>query len=135
MTSLLAGDAMSIDYSAFAFPKARVRALVKDEQQAKERTTDEKENAKARARANGRCEVQTLLSSVGRKKHYQRCERRDVHTHHLLGGIGRRNKGASILADNKLRVCDSCHSLITAHVLQPINGKHDAHTVRYWRSK
>lgn len=133
---------MAIDYSVFdgipgAIPKARVRALVKQDDKAKERTTDEKENAKARARANGRCEVQVLLSSVGRKKHYQRCERRDGHTHHLLGGIGRRNKGASILSDNKLRVCSDCHDLITRNVLQPTTaiGKHDAHTVRYWRSK
>jgi hypothetical protein len=55
---------MTIDYSGFAFPKGRVRALVKEEHAAKVRTTDEKENAKARKRAKKQCEVQEMVKGA-----------------------------------------------------------------------
>lgn len=126
---------MAIDYSGFKYCKSRVRALVKEEKHHAIALTDEKENAKARARAKGQCEVQVQLTSIGRKKQYQRCPNRDTQTHHLKGGIGRRNKGVSILADYKLRVCNSCHPLITGNILQPTTAEADAYTVKYWRSK
>jgi hypothetical protein len=128
---------MAIDYTdeRFAFPKSQVRALVKQAKDAQVKTTDEKENAKARKRAKGQCEVCITLSSTGRKSVAVRCERKDVHTHHLLGGVGRRNKGKSILADYKLRVCAECHELITRNILQPTTAEHDAYTVKYWRQK
>jgi len=127
--------AMSIDYSSFRFPKSRVRALEKGDKAAKIRLTDRSENAKARKRAEGRCEVCIVLSNVGRKSIAVRCERKDTQTHHLKGGIGRRNRGVSILAEYKLRVCDQCHELITRNILQPTNADHDAYTVKYWRSR
>lgn len=124
-----------IDYSQFAFPKSRPVALDKADKQKAIESRDKAENAKAKKRANGRCEVIVVLDSVGRKKATARCERKDVETHHLIGGIGRKNKGDSILAEYKLRCCMECHSLITKKILKPTTATHDAATVRYWRSK
>lgn len=126
---------MAIDYSGFKYCKSRVRALVKEEKHHAIALTDEKENAKARARAKGRCEVRVIYDSRSRKSAAIRCGRIDRHTHHLLGGVGRRNKGKSILADFKLRVCAECHELITRNILQPTTAEHDAYTVKYWRQK
>lgn len=127
---------MAIDYSVFAIPKSRVKALDRDDDRKKLAVEDKKESAKARKRANGQCEVQTVLvGTAGRKAVALRCERTDRETHHLIGGIGRRNKGKSILADYKLRVCSECHAAITANILRPTTAEHDAMTVRYWRAK
>ena len=64
-----------------------------------------------------------------------RCKQRAVENHHLIGGIGRRNQGRSILAKHRLDVCKVCHAEITNHVLVPVDGtkKDDAATVRYER--
>jgi hypothetical protein len=129
---------MAIDYTdaRFAFPKSRVKALEKQDKDRELATQDEKENKKARKRAKGQCEVQVLLVNVvGRKQMAIRCTWKDSQTHHLLSGIGRRNKGASILADWKLRVCDQCHAEITGKILKPTTAEADAHTITYWRSK
>jgi hypothetical protein len=126
---------MAIDYSGFPFPKSRPVALERTEKRRTIASKDDAENAKARKRAKGQCEVRTVLNSVGRKSQAVRCEAKDTQTHHLKGGIGRRNVGDSILAEHKLRVCEKCHTAITGNVLQPTTAKHDAHTVRYWRSK
>jgi RNase P subunit RPR2 len=64
-----------------------------------------------------------------------RCTRKDSQTHHLKGGIGRRNRGVSILADWKLRTCDQCHTDITGKILKPTTAEADAHTIKYWRAK
>lgn len=117
---------MAIDYSRSAIPKGTVTALDKAEARRELAKVDREENAKVRARAGGKCEVRDL---------HVRCWRKDVHTHHLLGGIGRRNKGKSILAAYKLRVCAICHADIHAKVLRPTTATHDAATVRYWRSR
>ena len=121
---------MAIDYSRLAYPKSRPKALDKDDRDKALAAKDTAENAKARQRAKGRCEVR-VPGSFGDF----RCLNRDTQTHHLLGGIGRRNKGKSILADYKLRVCDECHKAITAKILKPTTAVHDAHTVRYWRAR
>lgn len=127
---------MAIDYSGLAFPKSRPKALEKEEKQHALALKDAKENTKARKRAKGQCEVRIVLVNVsGRKSISLRCTRKDSQTHHLIGGIGRRNRGVSILADWKLRVCDQCHADITGKILKPTTAEADAHTIRYWRSR
>jgi hypothetical protein len=123
---------MAIDYSGFAFPKGRVKALDKADKQKAIEAKDRAENAKAKKRAGGRCEV---LELVGRNKAAFACPHKDTETHHLIGGIGRRNKGKSILAEYKIRVCKECHAAITANILRPATAEHDASTVRFWRSR
>jgi hypothetical protein len=121
---------LAVDYSQLAFPKSRVKALDKADKQKALKAKDKAENAKAKKRACGRCEVWEQSG------HWRaRCMDKDTETHHLIGGIGRRNKGKSILAEYKLRVCKECHAAITANVLKPTTAEHDASTVRYWRAK
>lgn len=129
---------MAIDYSASAFPKSRPVALDKDDRAKALAAKDKAENAKARERANGRCEVIEATPNAwapARSFRLSRCIRKDTQTHHLKGGIGRRNRGDSVLAINKLRVCQQCHDDITAKILKPTTAKHDALTVRYWRAR
>lgn len=115
-----------MDYSQLAFPKGRTPALAKQDKQAALEAQDKKENQKAKKRAKGFCEVVDV---------YGRCARKDVHTHHLLGGMGRRNRGVSVLASMKIRVCQTCHNEIHAKILKPTTEKHDAATVRFRREK
>jgi hypothetical protein len=128
---------MAIDYSIFAIPKPRPRALDKDAEDAKRDTLDKQESAKAKKRALGRCEVRTEWNYVNSnlESPVTRCTRQDAHTHHLKGGIGRRNHGVSIMAEQKLRVCHKCHADIHAKVLRPTTAEHDAKTVKFWRVK
>ena len=132
-----------IDYTstALAFPKGRPKALLKDDQRKAVEARDKAENAKARKRAKGRCEVQELWMECDATIHTTtrwryvpvRCRRKDSQTHHLISGIGRRNRGDSILALYKLRVCAEHHREITAKILQPTTAEHTAATVRYRR--
>jgi uncharacterized cupin superfamily protein len=128
---------MAIDYSLFAIPKSRVKALDKADKAKAIEKHDKAENAKAKKRAGGRCEVRGI--GIHDKTVYGtgvwRCQAKDTETHHLIGGIGRRNKGKSIMAEFKLRVCKECHAAITANVLRPTTAEHDASTVRYWRAR
>lgn len=134
---------MAIDWTVFnglgcALPKGRVKALLKEDKTKAIEKQDKAESAKAKKRAKGRCEVHErwpLPNVLTGRYPYVRCSHKDTDTHHLIGGIGRRNKGKSILADWKLRVCKECHDLITKHILRPTTAEHDAHTVRYWRAK
>ncbi len=130
---------MAIDYSTLAFPKSRVKALDKADKAAALAKKDKEESAKAKKRAKGHCEVWLALMAqrlgATNDSHDLRCSRKDTETHHLIGGIGRRNKGKSILADYKLRVCKECHAAITSNILRPTTAEHDAATVRYWRSR
>ncbi len=126
---------LAIDWSFLndipgAIPKDRVKALDKQDKQKATGAKDKSENAKAKKRAGGRCEVWERILEVN-----ARCPRKDNETHHLLGGIGRRNKGKSILMEYKLRVCSQCHAAITANILRPTTAEHDASTVRFWRSR
>jgi hypothetical protein len=125
------GDAlMAVDYSQLAFPKSRVRALDKQDKAAALATQDKAENAKAKARAKGRCEVFEEGTRMA-----MRCYRKDMHTHHLLAGIGRKNIGRSILASAKIRVCQQCHADIHAKVLQPTTDTTEAAKIRFRRQK
>jgi hypothetical protein len=121
---------MAIDFSGFAFPKARNKALDKQDKQAALEALDKKESAKAKKRAKGRCEVQWFSPLL------YRCQRKDVHTHHLISGIGKRNRGEkSILAAWKIRVCQTCHDAIHAKILRPTSADADASTIRFWRAR
>jgi hypothetical protein len=122
---------MAIDYSLFAIPKSRVKALDKADKAKAIEAQDKKENAKAKKRAAGMCEVIEVHGNAS----YGRCGHKDTETHHLIGGIGRRNKGKSIMAEYKLRVCKGCHAAITANILRPTTAEHDASTVRFWRAR
>ena len=92
---------------------------------------DRDENAEVKKRSGGRCEVLEVIMS----RSTFRCCWRASHIHHLISGIGRRNRGVSILAEHKLHVCADCHREIHGHVLNPINAteREDAATVRYKR--
>jgi hypothetical protein len=125
---------MAVDFSGFMFPKSRVKALDKADKAAALAKQDRAESAKARKRAKGRCEAQVEIG-IPPYAQFARCPKKDTETHHLIGGIGRRNKGKSILADYKLRVCKDCHAAITANILRPTTAEHDASTVRYWRAR
>jgi hypothetical protein len=126
---------MAIDYgkdSGLAYPKTRVRALERADKAKAIEAQDRKENAKARKRAKGRCEV---IESTGARYYVMACSRKDTQTHHLISGIGRRNKGKSILAAHKLRVCDQCHHDLHAKILQPTTSTDEAASVRYRRAR
>jgi hypothetical protein len=129
---------MAIDFTGFAFPKGRVKALIKQDKVTAIETQDRQENAKAKARAKGRCEVRTKHpDSPDPNTVYVsvRCSKKDAHTHHLIGGNGRRNKGKSILAEHKIRVCAECHKEIHAKILRPTSDTDEAAKIRYWRSR
>jgi hypothetical protein len=114
---------------ALAFPKGRPRRLDRQDRQQAVDKLDRAENAKVKQRSGGYCEVQTPFEFV------QLCGRKASEVHHLLGGIGRRNVGRSILAECKLHVCTRCHGDISGHVLKPINQQDSewADKVRYER--
>lgn len=108
---------MTPNYDRPAFspqPKDRPALLEKRERHAKIRTTDDTERRKCHLRSQGQCEVREQCG-----KALIRCKRRASQNHHLLGGIGRRNRGRSVLAAHRLQVCERCHTEITAHVLVP----------------
>jgi hypothetical protein len=128
---------MAIDYgqdSGLAYPKVRVRALDRADKAKAIEAQDRKENAKARKRAKGRCEVvEVVLNKATGKPVLGFCTRKDAHTHHLLSGIGRKNIGRSILASAKIRVCESCHTQIHSRILQPTTATTEAATIRFRR--
>jgi hypothetical protein len=124
---------VAIDYSSLAFPKTRPRALDKADKAKAVAAKDKAENAKARRRAKGQCEVQIPRGLFSLQ--WIRCPNKDTQTHHLKGGIGRRNRGDSILASQKLRVCQQCHDDIGAKILKPTTATHDARSVRFWRAR
>mgnify|MGYP001619146309 CR=1 FL=1 len=93
-----------------AVPKPRPKFLERAGRRAAIDALDKDESQKARARANGRCEVFVIGEGL--------CSRVDSHTHHMIGGIGRRKLGRSALSLHKQRVCAQHHKLITGHVLK-----------------
>ena len=98
---------------------------------------DRDENAKVKQRSGGQCEVWELrwMRTGTKRDDYTRCPLRGSHVHHLISGIGRRNRGVSIEAAHKLHVCERCHEEIHGHVLKPINAteREAAATVKYER--
>ena len=125
-----------------AIPKPRPRLLEKRDRASVTAAIDRAERAKCRQRSGGRCEVITVslvpdwaglapFRCVGRP-----CFRQASENHHLLGDIGRRNRGASILAAHRIDVCKECHAELHGHVLQPVGeGREDAATVCFERVK
>jgi hypothetical protein len=120
-----------------AQPKPRPKLLDKYDRQRERDKTDREERAKCKARSGGQCEVvvdaYTMVNFINPRS--VRCQQRAVENHHLIGGIGRRNQGRSILAKHRLDVCKVCHAEITNHVLVPTSDttREDAATVRYER--
>ena len=120
-------------------PKPRPALLDKRDRASATAATDRAERVKCRVRSGGRCEVVTerirnLDIAYAMYLEVRRCPRRASANHHLKGGIGRRNRGDSILAEHRIEVCSICHSEITGHVLQPVGpGREDAATVRFER--
>lgn len=124
--------------------KPRPKLLDKREQRAALAATDRIERASCRKRSGGRCEVMEYVGPAGWRAtvafvlgvNFRRCPRRASENHHLIGGIGRKNKGRSILAAHRLDVCDRCHEEITGHVLRAVGTpveREAADTVRYER--
>lgn len=112
-----------------AQPKPRPSALDRADRRKARAALDTAQNEKVLVRSGGRCEVDFIggVSAVAETIWFaqtgehprNRCIRRAVHVHHRLSGIGTRARGASALAENKLHVCEKCHSEIHAHVLVP----------------
>lgn len=114
------------------FPKPSPKLLDKRQQAADLARIDREQRAICRVRSGGHCEVLVVLPWGP----VTRCDRRATENHHLLGGIGRRNKGRSLLAAHRLDVCQPCHEEITGHVLVPCVEQQDAEradSVRYER--
>jgi len=126
--------------SSLAFPKQRPKLLDKRDRAAELQRADRIESAKVKRRAKDRCEVIERFRGhflVPGQPNDLRCVRRPAPgNHHLIGGIGRKNVGRSILAEYRLAVCAKCHEDITGHVLQPAGTKAQAEraaTVIYQR--
>lgn len=122
--------------TGLAFPKPRPHLLEKRERKAKLKTQDAAERKKCHLRSGGRCEVIEVRFTPEQSAIYsKRCARRASQNHHLLGGVGRRNVGDSILARHRLDTCDLCHLEIEHAVLIPVDRDKsvDAATVKYER--
>lgn len=119
-------------------PKARPVLLDRRDSKAAIAALDRAERKRCRKRSGGRCEVvfdiplpvDPVLAPLA-----FRCIHKATENHHLISGLGRRNRGKSIRAEHRLMVCQFCHSEITGHVLRPVDGgtKDDAATVRWER--
>lgn len=120
------------------FSKGKPHILTKREQKAALTAEDTKQRERCHARSGWRCEVLEVLprpeASVIVTK---RCKGKVVHNHHLIGGIGKRNVGPSILAEHRLDTCQKCHQDIEAEILRPadLDKAEAAATVTYERRK
>lgn len=120
------------------FAKGRPHILTKREQKAQLTVEDTRQRKLCHKRSMGRCEVKvvtpkpeaSLIVTV-------RCKGKVVHNHHLIGGVGKRNVGDSILAEHRLDVCAACHQSIEAEILVPADRDKatDALAVTYERRK
>lgn len=119
-----------------AQPKPRPKLLDKRQAKADVDRIDKQERTKCRARSGGRCEVRVVRILYDGHPGAIRCTEVVRENHHLIGGIGRRNRGRSILAAHRLDVCTRCHAEITGRVLVPCVTQAKAEcaaTVRYER--
>ena len=115
-------------------PKARPQLLEKRKRQAHVDKINRQERAKCHKRSRGQCEVIMTDPDAPLVYAAYRCGRRASENHHLLSGIGVRNRGRSILAQHRLDVCKKCHSEITGKVLVPCVTQAEAEwaqSVRY----
>lgn len=112
-------------------PKPRPALLDKRDSAKDQAALDRIERATCHARSGGRCEVIEACD-----RYVLACVRPARENHHLIAGIGRRNRGRSILAAHRIDVCAAHHQEITGHVLQPVGeGREDAARVRYERRR
>lgn len=118
---------------SLGIPKPRPKLLDKRQAKADVDRIDRQERVRVRARSGGRCEVRCYDWGA---QQFLPCSRRAAENHHLISGIGRRNRGRSILAAHRLDVCKQCHEEITGKVLVPCVEQAKAEcaaTVRYER--
>lgn len=129
--------------SAFSEFAARLkkpipRVIEKRKKKADLEAEDRRQRNLCHVRSGGRCEVrEVLLMPEASAIVTKRCKGRAGHNHHLLGGVGRRNIGPSLLAAHRLDTCLRCHQDIEAEILVPANRDHetDALLVTYERRK
>lgn len=124
-----------MDTSALPYPKPRPRKLEKADRTKQRVSVDDKESAKVTARSGGRCEAVVVMTAWCFEGLVHRCQRRAVHVHHMLGGIGVRGRGESAKAIRKQHVCTACHSDIGNHVLVRIGDQMPHFTDTYRRVK
>ncbi len=86
-----------------AFPKPFPQILERQQRRTCQQARDRRENAKVRQRSGGQCEV--VLDKT-------RCRKPGHDIHHLVGGHGRRGRGASALATHKVQACLDHHRLM-----------------------
>ena len=86
-----------------AFPKPVPQFVERQQRRACQQARDRLENAAVKKRSGGRCEV--VLDG-------RRCRKAGREVHHLLGGHGRRGRGASALATHKVHTCVEHHRLM-----------------------
>lgn len=119
------------------FPKPRPHLLAKRAKAAELKTRDAKERKLCHLRSGGRCEViEVTFRPESSAIVSKRCARRASQNHHLQGGVGRKNKGESILHTRRIDTCDCCHLEIEHAVLVPIGEiaqRELAATVKYER--
>lgn len=111
------------------YAKPRPKLLDKRQKASQIGEIDRRQRSLCHQRSGMKCEVFTELG---------RCGRRVSENHHLIGGIGRRNRGKSLLAAHRLDCCDRCHSDITGHVLVPVGTpeeRESAALVRFERRR
>jgi hypothetical protein len=82
------------------YAKPRPKLLDKRQKASQIGEIDRRQRSLCHQRSGMKCEVFTELG---------RCGRRVSENHHLIGGIGRRNRGKSLLAAHRLDCCDRCH--------------------------
>ena len=117
-----------------ALPKGTPRLIEKRERKATRDAQDRAERTLCHIRSGGRCEVVIVTHRPESSAIIvRRCKRAARHNHHLLGGVGRRNVGASLKAAYRLDVCPDCHREIEDAILEPyrVDEQFDAATVRY----
>lgn len=114
-----------IDFTGFAHPKPRPRVLEKDDRKRKQEAEDRRGSEEARKRANGRCEIEVIGEPV--------CTKPGMHTHHMIGGRGRRGIGESAKAERKQRACADHHEAVTHGLIRRVGGVLPHYTDRYER--
>lgn len=104
---------MPIDYEAIAraggIGKGRPKSLLVEDAKKTRVSIDERESLKVKKRSGGQCEIVEHGKS--------RCQKRAVHVHHMMGGIGVRGRGESAKAARKQHACSDHHDLITGKKL------------------
>jgi len=117
-------------------PKPKPHLLEKRAKRLRRDAQDVRERKKCHLRSGGRCEViEVVLLPEKSEMTVFRCKRAARQNHHLLGGVGQRNRGVSILAAHRLDVCPLHHAEITNRVIRPTDPDKARHaaTVTYWR--